>query len=372
MKPESSSSSLGFVLPSGMSDPFAKIKTPLVLLLDVDGVTRASVEKRVDEAVMAAVNKLLSLPAIAGLYFLSGSPIDNDDSIDEWRRGNLPLQAAFSGCFTDMELRSGRVGIYGQVGTQRLCDNATVETLDAFSSAGQHFVACTLLQHFLEAASNIASLSAAAGNLLTNDLQALRSMTVSADARPSKCTPDLFFDLVRKIRALIDPTFRLVSSESLAEFHMDPRLAGGIEGATRGVRLSCRRVPELVKASVFSGVAHRGTTEFAFLLVTLSNKGKAASAILDGVNRARTQKGDRGRLCTVTIGDGGVDYPMHVLADASFHVGPRRAWDAGAELCDTVLVVSKKDGAASQHVQGTEFVLMSIYDKLCSMPMHKL
>lgn len=357
------SSSMKFRLAPGVPHPFAILRAPVLLLLDVDGVVRSNVEGRADPGVISAAKRLMVHPAVHSVVFCSGSSVDNDTSIEEWRRGNLPLRRAFENCFSDAELRSNKVAIYGQVGVQRLRSATEVETLQSFTVHEQCVIGCTLLQFYLLARSkeddqqreHIKRLYTEASAIFA-DLMLMGQGIGQANSSSSspKCTSGIFERIAESIRSTIDPMFRLVSQEGVVEFHSS--CVYDIHTAPTSVqrKLAALELERLSKLNVFSGVAHRGGEEFAYLVVMLSNKGLAATSILASAGA----ESDGKKVSLVTIGDGGVDYPMHAKADASFHVGRTDVWEAGVrDGHHTSLVISGATGEGSQHVRGTQFIL---------------
>jgi hypothetical protein len=74
-----------------------------------------------------------------------------------------------------------------------------------------------------------------------------------------------------------------------------------------------------------AGVAVQDGHEFLGALVSLSTKGRACASLID----EEVAKGAaHDALTLLTVGDSMIDYPMHRLAHAAFHVGPLSTWRA--------------------------------------------
>lgn len=100
----------------------------VILISDVDGVIREGIEATADPRVINAIKSLLENKNV-DVTFISGTPIDNDLTLEPWRRGNVSLKKVFGSSF-EKELLEDRVSIYGVLGGQRMKGDGTVKVVD--------------------------------------------------------------------------------------------------------------------------------------------------------------------------------------------------------------------------------------------------
>src|SRR5579862_2203208 len=103
----------------------------VILISDVDGVVRDSIEAVADPRVISAVKSLLENKNV-DVTFISGTPIDNDASLEPWRRGNVSLNRVFGSSFKK-ELSEHRVAIYGVLGGHRMKGDGSHEVVEEYS-----------------------------------------------------------------------------------------------------------------------------------------------------------------------------------------------------------------------------------------------
>ena len=76
--------------PHPLSDPQRCPIEHLILISDVDGVLRYSTDEEIDPRIVQAL-QMLTNHAHADVALISGTPIIQDSSLEEWRRGHLTL-----------------------------------------------------------------------------------------------------------------------------------------------------------------------------------------------------------------------------------------------------------------------------------------
>src|SRR5690242_2349525 len=200
---------------SGTPKPFPEeqVIEQVLVILDVDGVVREGIGAVADERVIAEVKALLSNPQISAA-FISGTPVNNDTTLEMWRRGNLPLSAVFGSAFED-ELSLGRVAIYGVLGGQCMRCDGTHEVLDAYSPECAFELARHLLLAFLKEVGG----SPEHRELCVRLESELNAITLQDPAQGSFVSPIEFAPVVEAIREHFDPGFRLICNGALIETH---------------------------------------------------------------------------------------------------------------------------------------------------------
>ena len=308
----------------------------VVLILDVDGVTRSCVGSAVDRRVTRRVSRLITTLGRDNIRvnFLSGSPLLSDLGRPEWCRGNLGLCTAFSGCFPEEWLNSGVVSIYGQFGTERLVSSAgDVEILAQFSDAQVAKITKALLSLYL---------TTAVKERGQTQLEKWLDVLVRAD---DVSTP-LIADIANDIRTTYDRGFRLLTSHSVVETHEEQHITDTVLSPGKLHTMLDGVLPPT--ASCCAGIAHRKGAEFRYLSCSYTNKGTSANSIVAKC---------KGALCpdpaVITAGDGCLDYSMHKLAHVSFHVGPASVFEMQQGSFPHVALV---DGGGT-HCDGTVKVL---------------
>jgi len=328
-----------FVIPSHFQE--GQLIEQLVVISDVDGVVRDSIDAIADPRVIDAVYELLSAEEVH-LAFLSGTPVENDQSIEPWRRGNVPLNHVFKDAFVD-ELLENRVAIYGVLGGQRMKANGHLEVIDEYPAETVWELGKLLLKAFLQEV-------LATGSLLQKEvaggLQEQLDALLPTKELSSHVTSEEFGDIIRPIRQHLDPHFRLICSGVLIETHSSSPL-WGVKIAYDWMKNELDR--KEIKAHFATGFAKKGEEGFNFLSICKTNKGKLAQWHIEEKLKQFPN------ALVVTIGDTQVDFPMHEKAHLAFHVGKEKVWlDNSLSHC---VMIRDVNGVDQQHVEGTLKVL---------------
>ena len=346
----------------------------LLVVLDVDGVTRRGVTDSADPAVIRAVKELLDHSVEAKVHaevaFLSGTPsFLQAADLPDWCGGNVPLSFVFGDSF-NAEIAAGRVSIHGQLGADKLVLNKACEdgrealvgvVEQGFTHTQQAEIFVALIEAYLvdlertsrEAHMRIAPSAADAMVAVKEAAKALEK-AAAAGIAPKLCTraPPELEPFAAAVREHFDPHFRVVSNGATVEYH-DFKTLGKFHHEDL-----------VVPGHASSGIAHRDGNSFRFVIVTTTNKGETVKRLVER-RRAETARRRGGNpedheLEVVTVGDTAIDYPMHELASTPFHVGIPAVWDAHdrAEVAH-VACVTRRDGSAPL-VDGTVAVLEAI------------
>jgi hypothetical protein len=370
-----------------MLNRLPELKDELLVVLDVDGVTRHGVTDTADESVIAHIKALFAKCGEAGVNlqvaFISGSPsFLPDPNIPEYIRGSEPLSHVFGNHFLS-EMRTGRVEIYGQLGGDILLavphssDSTAAEEVmgklvRGYSHSAQAAILRTLIEFYhrdleltdAEAFQLIAPIAERCIEEVEEIAKERDRMAQHHNGPPFPLrVPEELEEYVLAVRKTFDPKFRLVSNGATVEYHdfksvmktphSDLIVPGG-------------------HGFCSSGLAHREADEFRFVLVSHTNKGNTVGKLVDDRRKeiARRRGGDPAahELEVITIGDTAIDYPMHAMASTPFHVGLPAVWDAhdSAEVAHVALVTGK-DGTAPQ-VEGTVSVLAALLEGLVTGP----
>ncbi len=307
----------------------------ILLILDVDGVVRESIEALADPRVIQGVKSLLEHPRVR-VVFLSGSAVVNDPTLEPWRRGNTPLSVVFGGVFEE-ELQSGRVSIYGMLGDQRLQAGGIHEVLDVYPLETTFELARLLTHAFLQEV--FLEGTPKEREIATQLEKELSQLTLSNPHQPPDATPEEFSRLASQIRSSFDPEWRLVSNGATAE----TQVFSSRYRPERALSFVKERVP--IPVNLATGHAKKGDLPFHFLLISRTHKGHATQRLVR----------DHQEAYVITVGDTQIDFPMHKEAHLSFHVGLASVWQAQAlPHCH---LVRDRSGCDAQHVEGTLSVL---------------
>lgn len=319
----------------------------LILICDVDGVIRESVEGHADPQVVAAIKSLLSNENVE-VVFISGTPVDNNLNVAPWCRGNLPLNKVFGETFAE-EIANGRVNVYGVLGGQKMNPDGSFECMDSYSQNVSSEICGLLVEAFLRevAVSGEPGQKAKAEELLVDLREPQLNSTRIAEHQG-------FQEVIGRIRSAFDPEFRLVDNGSLIETQTS--------NPAWGVAFSCKWLKNEInqpkynisflldeQKQIAAGLAMRGEEGFNFLQISKINKGAATHRLLkDKLVRFPN-------ALVVTVGDTQVDYPMHNNAHLAFHVGLEKVWiDNPLPHC---CMVRNSRGEDKQHIEGTLQVL---------------
>jgi len=332
----------------------------LVVICDVDGVVRDSVESKVDQRIVTAVKSLVQRGNVH-VTFLSGTPAWNDQTVALWRRGNMALDEAFGSSFR-AEQAADQIDILGGFGGQKLHPDGTVEPLEKLSiesvfTIGKIMV-CGLLQQIAQQGNHLQQQFAQ--ELLTK-AEKLQLQDLSQNP---VVTPAEFEDIALEIRQKIDPRFRLLSNICVIEVQMSPywdlaQMTTWVKDSLQDIGLSTSEE----KRQLVSGRAKRSGEDFDFILFGTTNKGTTSAHIIAEKRKCFP------RALVVTLGDTQGDFPMHANAHLGFHVGMHKVWEQN-QLAQCVMVKSA-NGQDSQHVEGTLYVLEQLENAL-GKPFHDL
>jgi len=322
---------------------FHEHKKKLLIVLDVDGVTRMDVHSTAYSPVIEQVHKILELskthPHLQGsirIVFLSGShatdlviPNTTKQKLfnnNQWRRPNLSLSSVFRNHFALDDFESGRIQIQGQVGCDivepdsssgdlkgRLLNGFTnQERLDLLNillkTYGQF-----LIQHCCISEKQFSRYN----HLLLDAIKATDPESIPCGA--IAYTPCSFEELAHFIsQQTSDPLFRIVLHQGCAELGAKPQVLQGhpeldlrIDGLNM-IRMLQQQIDKKLHDRISGGVAHAHGQEFMWHVITKSCKGRAV----------RRLQGKDNSTLLVTVGDSHVDAGMHQNADFAFHVGP--------------------------------------------------
>lgn len=311
----------------------------IILFCDIDGVVRESVEAAADPRILASVEELLEDPWI-DVTFISGTPIQTDQTLEVWRRGNTALGTVFNPSFTEKWLEH-RVAVYGVLGSQKLTRQGDVEIVEAYPSAVNFELCKLLLNAFLK---EIQAEGHEEHILLAQRLeQELEDLQLIDHSQPVHTTPREFESIISVLRTHFDPALRLISSGSSVETQTSYPLWKTV--------LSCQWLQERLPREyhLSTGCAKRADRDFNFLLITQTHKGLITKRLID--EKLKTSP----RALVITIGDTQIDYPMHQNAHLAFHVGARTIWQQNP--LPHCFLVCDSHGNDHQHVEGTLSVL---------------
>lgn len=256
------------------------MKSKLLIVLDVDGVTRLSVVGKAEPTIVSAVRRILKHDEAKrriSIVFLSGThaatakelldeeaeaaAAERNNNVNSkqlalrgYRMPNLPLADVFERCFTRSELTS-RISIRGCLGCEACFilpseqaaaaaaaasddnktgddDAAALVCLGGNALPGHSFNNVTriaLLSVCLHAyarwLSEFSYLSAEQGETLAALIDAAVARSFEQEKQgtlPSTHTPNTFEDVVLFLRTGVDPFFRLISHASSAELGCAP------------------------------------------------------------------------------------------------------------------------------------------------------
>ncbi len=318
----------------------------LIIISDVDGVVRDNVESIADPRVISAIKSLLENENV-DVAFLSGTPVVNDLSLEEWRRGNVALNQVFGPSF-DYE----NVAVYGLFGGHRLKGDGSLEILEEYPLEVSFQLGKILIGAFLKEViehGNESQRLHAQELLVKLDQVHLNNLDQSILA-----TPEELGEVIVAIRNNIDPIFRVMSNSCAIEVQFSTipwttiaSLAYVKEAMKHPQSLISQFSPQ--EQQVVSGIARRNGQDFRFILASTTNKGSTSRRHL--ANKLAQLPG----ALIVTIGDTQGDFPMHEHAHVAFHVGKEHVWRQNA--LPQCVMVRGSNGKESQHVEGTLKVL---------------
>lgn len=321
----------------------------VILILDVDGVVRNDTNGVADLRVIESIKMLLKKNV--NVTFISGTPVDNDMSLEPWKRGNIALNKVFGSFFAN-DITDGNVTIFGLLGAHRMKEDGSFEIKDEYSQEVSFTLCKLLMQAFiLEAMRD----GVAHQKNLAAQLQIkLNGIDFNPPYASHKAIVDEFYPIIADIRAQLDPDFRLLNNGSLIETHTsNPPWNTGYSSKWLKNEIEKPEYPTFYLDSserhMSTGLTKKGDKDFNFLLISKTNKGITSKNHID--EKVKLFK----RPLIITIGDTLVDYPMHRNAHLSFHVGLEKVWsDNPLPHC---MMVRDRVGKDCQHVEGTLKVL---------------
>lgn len=325
----------------------------LHLIFDVDGVVRNHTEMPIDERVLQAIKRLSEFPNVR-ITFISGTPVSQKEGLQIWRKSNSTLDTSLGKQFSK-EIAEGKITIFGALGGHKLSNDNTKETLEEYNLATIFEMGKMLISAFLlEVSSGRNHPQIETAKMIKQNLDTLELTNFK---QPNDVTPEEFEEIVNKIRAEIDPQFRLISYGTFIESHSSHPPWNTHHSVKylkelltdTNFKLSSLSVDEKI---VGHGLAYRKNEGFNFLMISKTNKGKAINRyLMANPNRKEHE-------FFITIGDTQVDYPMHELSNLAFHVGMESVWKSH-DLPHCHFVVGN-NGEENQHVDGTLYLLSRI------------
>lgn len=321
----------------------------VILISDVDGVVREGAEAIADPRIIQLSKSLLRNKSV-DIAFISGTAIENDLTLETWRRGNVPLSQVFGHSFAE-ELLAKRVTIYGVLGGHRMNEDGTLQVVDEYSPQISWELAKLLLYGFLKEAIDH-------GTPLQKDiahqLQTKLDILTPIEFYSSNVTPQEFYEIIAVIREHLDPNLRLISNGSLIETQTsNPPWNTLLSSQWLKEEINYPRhlvynLPPFQK-QIATGLTKRNDEGYNYLLISKTNKG------LTTKNHIKEKLDYLPNALIVTIGDTQVDFPMHENAHLAFHVGLEQVWRDN--LLPNCIMVRNEKGEDCQHVIGTLKVL---------------
>lgn len=322
----------------------------IILISDVDGVVREGVEATADPRVIQAIKSLLENQGV-DVTFISGTAIENDQTLEGWRRGNVPLNKVFGSSFKQ-ELLEERVAIYGVLGGHCMKADGTMKVVDEYSSEISYELGKLLIYSFLEEVLRYGNNEQKA---VASHLQIeLASLESDHSNHSANVTAAEFYKIIKVIHKHLDPCFRLITSGALVETHTSNPPWGStlsskwlIEEINQPQHMVFN-LPQSQK-QIATGYAKKEESGFNYLLISKTNKGLTTKKHIE----EKIQQFPNALI--VTIGDTQVDFPMHQNAHLAFHVGLKEVW-LNNPLPHCVMVCNF-EGKDAQHIEGTLQVL---------------
>lgn len=326
-----------------------QILEQVILIFDVDGVVRESIEAVADPRVIQAVKSLLRNKEV-NVTFISGTPIENNLALEPWRRGNVPLTTVFGSTFAE-ELLEKRVTIYGVLGGHQMKEDGSLEVVDEYTPEISWELSKLLIHAFLHEVLEHGSLEQKA---VASDLQLTLDSLVPTALDSSRETPIEFHQIIDPIREFLDPNFRLVCNGALIETHTSHPM-WNTELSFQWIKEQLNHPQHLISAlplpqkQMATGFAKKGEEGFNYLLICKTNKGVTTKELIQEKLKQFPN------ALVITVGDTQVDFPMHQNAHIAFHVGLQQAWQ-NYQLSNCIMIQSDR-GEDSQHVEGTLKIL---------------
>lgn len=322
----------------------------IILISDVDGVVREGVEATADPRVIQAIKCLLENQGI-DVTFISGTPIENDLTLEPWRRGNVPLSKVFGFSFKQ-EVLQERVAIYGVLGGHRMKADGTMKVVDEYSSEISYELGKLLIYSFLQ---EVLHYGSAEQKAVAKHIQIeLTSLETDNSDHSANLTAAGFYPIIRMIHEHLDPNFRLITNGALVETHTsNPPWASTL--SSKWLQEEINQPQHLIfnlpqsQKQIATGYAKKEGEGFNYLLISKTNKGLTTKKHLEEKIKRFP------KALIVTIGDTQVDFPMHQNAHLAFHVGLKEVW-LNNQLPNCVMICNF-EGKDAQHIEGTLQIL---------------
>ena len=328
----------------------------ILLVSDVDGVVREGVQSMADPGVILAIIELLVKENVQ-IIFISGTAVVTDFSLESWRRGNVSLSTVFQGLFQE-EMKSNKVSIYGVLGGQKMTPDGGMVIVDVYPLETSFEIGKLLVEAFLREAIHHGTTSQK--SFAEELMDKVTSLELKDTSQSLVVTPLEFRDIVEKIRANLDPEFKLISNGALIETHTssppwDTTLS--VDWLKKEIKNPSRPISSIDSEEIHiaHGLCKRTVGGFHFLMISKMNKGMTIKKHIE-------RNPGLADALLVTIGDTQVDYPMHETADLAFHVGLEKVWKSNPlEQC---VMVRDEEGRDSQHLMGTVKIVNIIQNSL--------
>jgi hypothetical protein len=329
----------------------------VILISDVDGVVREGVEALADPRVVAEIKSLLCFDGV-DVTFISGTPVDNDSSLELWRKGNIPLTRVFGSNFNE-ELSQEKVAIFGTLSGHRMKSDGSVDVIDEYDLETSFVLSRFLLETFLKEVEEGGSYEQRV--LATSLKNQLQTLQLKNKRQSRSVTAEEYYPFVQAIRTHFDPDFRIINNGALVETHSSypewktsPFFSWLQHQLDESHSLAYFLAPH--EKRMATGVAKRGDRGLNYLLISKTNKGIATKKHIEEKLRQYPQ------ALIITIGDTQVDFPMHQNAHLAFHVGMEKVWrDNPLPQC---MMVRDREGNDVQHIEGTLKVLNLLKEAL--------
>ena len=260
------------------------IKTDLVeqiiLISDVDGVVRSGIENVADPRVLEAVASLLSHDNVH-VAFISGTPIETDETTELWRRGNVPLKKVFGSVF-QQEILEERVCIYGTSGGHRMTPEGKLEVLDEYSLETSFALSASLTQSFLHGV--LSHGSPREQNIAEKLSKELKEIVLQDLTQSTQLTANELKSLISIIHDSLDPEFRLINNGGSLEFQssylVDTKasyqwMQKDLEESSHFSHL------DPSQKNLAAGIAHKNGQKFCFVLIGKMSKGKTSKEFIE-------------------------------------------------------------------------------------------
>ncbi|MES2199385.1 MAG: hypothetical protein V4489_04380 [Chlamydiota bacterium] len=326
----------------------------VILIFDVDGVIRESIEDTADLRIIHAIKSLMKNKNV-DVAFISGTPIDNDSTLEPWRRGNVSLNRVFGSLF-EKELEEDSVTIYGVLGGHKMRGDGSLEIADEYPSNVSFEIGNLLLHSFFREVMNQGSPEQK--NMATLLQRELNSLKLDDHTQSTNATAKEFNQIVSVIREHLDPNFRLITNGASVEAHISNPPWSSTTGS-KWLQEEMEKPQYLISSlerQTVAGFAKKGTEGFNFLLVSKTNKGLTSKKHIE----EKLKKFPKALI--ITIGDTQLDFPMHKNAHLAFHVGLKSVW--AANNLSQCFMIHNQNGKDSQHVTGTLQVLSLLEEAL--------